>query len=198
MTSHEIIRGVMQKEGGFRARVQRPDGTWDPDTMYGVTLPTFERWRMKIGLPVPTLPDLKKLTPGEAEKILDMLYVQEPGFTAEAIPFEPLRVQLIDFGVNSGPERAVRWLQRVLGVGVTGRMDRATTTCLHGLNSGEWWTAATGPTTTAYNNPLRLVNDALVAARAYMIDQAVDQGSMRKQDEEGVESRALSFFLARP
>jgi hypothetical protein len=42
------------------------------------------------------------------------------------------------------------------------------------------------------------LNDALVAARSYMIDRAEDQGVIRPEDEEGVESRALSFFLAKP
>lgn len=45
--------------------------------------------------------------------------------------------------------------------------------------------------------PPRLVNDALVAARLYMVDDFTDSHLEQKQFEEGLESRALSFFLSR-
>lgn len=189
MTAASILDALLQREGGWRDAVQRPNGTWDPDTNRGITLPTLKTYRQKyLGTPQAetTADDLRALTEDEARQIYGIMYVQEPGFTEANIPFEPLRVQLIDFGVNSGPARAIRWLQRVLklvwvGVDVNGRMDSNTLAALEHSNQY-----------------LPIVNDALVAARSYMIDKATDQGVMRKADEEGVESRALSFVLAKP
>lgn len=189
MTVEEIIDGVLAREGGWRGETPRPNAPPDPATNRGITLPTLRTYRAKyLGTPESetTLASLRALTDLEAREIYAVLFVQEPQFTQDNIPFEPLRVQLIDFGVNSSPARAVRWLQRCFmsdQVPVTGAMDAELIKALHLFHDFE---------------ALHLVNDALVAARSYMIDQAVDQGRIRKADEEGVESRALSFFLARP
>ena len=194
MTVKDIITGLLEREGGWRDAAQRPDKTWDPSTNWGITLPTLQDYCEKyLGTPreETTIAELRALPQEQARVIYGIMYVQEPGFTEDNVPFEPLRIQLIDFGVNSGPERAVRWLQRVLRIEVTGKMDGLTRAVLVSYD---------GATMVDGNNDslLYLVNDALVAARSYMVDRAVDTGQMRKQDEEGVESRALSFFLARP
>lgn len=190
MTEHDILDELLVREGGWRDAQPRENAPPDPPTNLGITLPILQAYyRKQLSVPLTTpvtVEDLKKLSPVLARAIYTEMFVNAPGFTPANIPYEPLRVQLIDFGVNSGPERAVRWLQRVL------RMPAD-------LIDGEL-----GPITQSYlrsyavREALPLVNDALVAARSYMIDQAVDQGMMRKADEEGVESRALSFFLARP
>lgn len=196
MTADEVIDGLLQREGGWRGSVQRPDGTWDPPTNKGITLPTLQRYHEQyLGWPASnplTVQDLRDLTDELAVRIYTVLFIDEPGFTPENIPFEPLRVQLIDFGVNSGPERAVRWLQRVLRIPVTGKIDDATRSAL------DAWHVINEESRDFFELYYALVNDALVAARSYMIDQAVDQGAIRRQDEEGLESRALSFFLAKP
>lgn len=190
MTEIDILADVIQREGGWRDAVQRPDKSWDPATNWGITLETLRRWRQRdFPGAVVTEVDLRQLTQLQASGIYQAMYVTEPGFTAANIPFEPLRVQLIDFGVNSGPERAVRWLQRILGLPVTGVMDSITRDAMQ--EERENYQDEKRPL-------MAIVNDALVAARSYMIDQAVDHGTVRKIDEEGVESRALSFFLATP
>lgn len=187
----EILDDLLAREGGWRDQVTRPDGSVDPATHRGITLLTLKYYRERyLGTPrsETTEADLRALTDAEARQIYAILYVQEPGFTEANIPFEPLRVQLVDFGVNSGSERAIRWLQRVLRLEPTGRMDGLTRVRLETLRDHPLGERVLLP----------LVNDALVAARSYMIDALVDGGQMRKADEEGVESRALSFFLARP
>lgn len=188
MTETEIIDALLQREGGWRDEVVRPDHSRDPATNYGITLDTLRRWRQRdFPGAVVTETDLRQLTALQALGIYQQLFVAEPGFTRERIPFEPLRIQLIDFGVNSSPDRAIRWLQRVLYcTRVDGVLGPRTIAQLQRLGAyeSEWG--------------YRMINDALVAARSYMIDELVDHGTMRKQDEEGVESRALSFFLARP
>lgn len=187
MTEDEILDGLIDREGGFRPQTRRPDGTIDPDTMYGVTAPVLGNWR---GLTRPaSRTEILALQKPEAKEIFYSRYILQPGFTKQNIRYEPLRVQLIDFGVNSGPERALRWLQRVMQVPATGVLDARTEEAFRDL-LGDWG---------GYRDTIpRLLNDALVAARCYMIDRAVDTGTMRKADEEGVESRALSFFLAKP
>ena len=193
MTAEDIIDGLLAREGGWRDQVTRPDGSIDPATNLGITLDTLRRYALHVGIPI-TGPideaELRRLTPQQAARIYQLGYIEQPGFTPENIPFEPLRVQLIDFGVNSGPERATRWLQRVLQVDATGQLDDDTRHRLRALLDAD----------VAGSMDLMgtLINDALVAARSYMIDRLEDTGALRTADEEGVESRALSFFRARP
>jgi lysozyme family protein len=189
MTEDDLLSGVLEREGGWRGQVTRPNGTIDPPTNKGITFPTLKAWAKRKGQPEPTLRDLRFLSDETARAIYQDLYVDLPKFTRQNVPFEPLRVQLIDFGINSGPERATRWLQRVMRMpapDVDGKLGPQTAGLLQRLGSldNQWG--------------YQVINDALVAARSYMIDQSVDTGAMRKEDEEGVESRALGFFLARP
>lgn len=189
MTAEAVIAGILEREGGWRDAKARPDGSWDPATNRGITLNTLQTYGPSLiaadsGYGIERL---RSLSEAEAARIYRTIFIELPGFTVENIPFEPLRVQLIDFGVNSGPERATRWLQRVCGLQATGHLNAQT---IAFLNKEQW---------NGFERPLlALVNDALVAARVYMVDQAVDQGRLRRQDEEGLESRALRFFLARP
>lgn len=174
MTEADLLAGILQREGGLREATQRPDQTWDPVTFRGVTAPTLGLWR-KLGRPA-TRRELLAMTEGETRNIYRALYIEEPGFVEERVPYEPLRVQLIDFGINSGAPRAVRWLQRVITVPVTGQMDVATVTWLH-----------------RHAGYLGLVNEALAAARARMVVGAVQAGTIREEDERGLIHRALSF-----
>jgi len=84
-----------------------------------------------------------------------------------------LRLQLLDFGYNSGPARAIRWLQRVLNVPRSGQMDATTLTVLGRVNA---W----------------LVHHALIGARLQMIHRWADAPENQKY-EVGLETRALSF-----
>lgn len=195
MTETEILDEVLQREGGWRPELPRPNAPPDPATNFGITLPTLRAWRNN---PTLTADDLKELRPEEARQIYSEEYIAKPGFTPENIPNAALRVQLIDFGINSGPATAVRWLQRCMGMvdeEVDGILGPQTVVLLHQflfLRYDE------EPYTRAANHVGNLLNDALVAARSYMIDRLEDTGKLRPQDEEGVESRALSFFLAKP
>lgn len=180
MTEQEIIDRILEKEGGYR---NVPGDNGGP-TKYGITLKTLANWRL-VAAEKLTAQDVADLSVGEARAIYAEQYIKRPGFGI--IAFEPLKVQLIDFGVNSGPARAIRWLQRVLGLEVTGWFSPTTREELFRLSTIK---IGTRPA-------LAVVNDALVAARSYMIDQVEDAGNMPSTDEEGVESRALSFFLAK-
>lgn len=181
MTDVEVLDGLIQREGGF---VVNPDDRGGP-TKYGITAATLGNWR---GLSRPaSREEVWNLTQDEARALYTAKYIHQPGFTPEHIPFEPLRVQLIDFGVNSGPERAIRWLQRCMGewMPVTGALDSHTKAELAYMARQDV-------------RFLRFLNDALVAARLYMIDSWTDADPSQKVFEEGVESRALRFFLSKP
>ncbi len=176
MTEIALLDGVLRREGGFRPATQRPNGTWDPMTYRGITSLTLGEWR-KLGRPA-TKAELLAMPLEETLDIYRRRYIEGPGFSPDKVPFEPLREQLIDFGINSGQPLATRYLQRVIRVPVTGAMDAATVAWLHDHRGYLW-----------------LVNDALAAVRVRMIDALVDQGKMRVEDEEGVESRALDFIV---
>lgn len=178
MTSDEVIDGLIEREGGFSVRPEDKGGP----TKFGITALTLGNY---LGLPRPaTKQEVYELRREVAATIYRVTYIAQPGFTPENIPFEPLRVQCIDFGVNSGPERAIRWLQRVVREQTTGVMDDATIAVLRSLGERA--------------GLLALVNDALVAARLYMLDTFTDAHVEQKVFEEGLESRALTFFLAKP
>lgn len=184
MTSDAIIDGILQREGGWRDAKERPDHTIDPPTHFGITLTTLDQWWREQGLTAhPTEQDLRQIDQADAAAIYVWLYMDQPGFTMGNIPFEPLRVQMIDFGVNSSPARAVRWLQRTLGytgAQITGNIDEQTIYSLKTLD-GTWYAG--------------LLNDALVAARCEMIREAIAAGKIDRSDELGLLRRAISFTL---
>lgn len=183
MTVDAILDEVLERERGLREAVRRPDGSWDPLTLDGITAVTLGEWR-RLGRPA-TRAELLASTPAERRAIYHRRYVEAPGFTPDRVPFDPLRVHLIDFGVNSGPPRAVRYLQRVIaalppGVPVTGVLDAATSAWLF-----------------THAGYLPLVHEALVAARCRMITGAVEAGRIRPADERGLLRRAASFVRVR-
>lgn len=183
MTEDEILDGVLARERGLREAVTRPDGSIDPLTRDGITVVTLGEWR-GVARPA-TRDELLAMTADERRAIYRRRYIEDPGFTPACLPFEPLRVLCIDFGVTSGPRRAIRYLQRVIGLvtpslPVTGVLDAATTVWL-GAHVGD----------------LPLVHDALVAARCRMVTGSVETGRIRPQDERGLLRRAASFVLAR-
>lgn len=167
MTTAELIDGILQREGGYVDDPADKGGA----TNFGITAKSWGLYR-RIGRQA-TRAEMQALTREQALEFYRTQYVTNSPFSV--VGYEPLRVQLIDFAVNSGLARATRWLQRVLDVPVTGAMDDRTKLAL---------TRDRGP----------LVNRALVAARCYMLDQATDHGDIDKRFEEGLESRALSFL----
>lgn len=184
MTEAEVLSTILLNEGGFKN-----DPANDPadPTNFGITAQTLGNWR-KLGRRA-TVEEVRALTPDEAKQIYRKIFIEDPGFVHDKVPDEDLRLQLVDFGVNSGPGRAIRWLQRIIECHTTGVMDEETVEALQQLRNAEGRVGL---------NLLAIVNDALVAARCYMIDRAVDTKLISAKNEEGLESRALSFFLSKP
>jgi lysozyme family protein len=170
MTEDEFIDDIFRKEGDTYAEPPRTDQPTGPG---GITLPILREF---MG-PAATLEDLKTLTHERAREIVRWNLRRLARLARfDEIAFEPLKLQMIDFAYNSGQALATRWLQRVLRVDRTDRIDEPT---LDALKHQDAW----------------LVHHALIAARLQMIDMATDSGRVRKTFEEGLENRARSFSL---
>ena len=96
---------VLLHEGGFVHHPGDPSGA----TKYGITRATLSRAR---GRPA-SVEDVRSLTEAEAAAIYRRLYWD--AVRADELP-QGLGLTVFDLAVNSGPSRAVRMLQNVLGV----------------------------------------------------------------------------------
>ena len=112
---------VLRQEGGYVDHPADPGGA----TNMGITHKTLARWR-KVSpwwkLPKAEIRDLKR---AEARDIYRRLYWLP--LHAEEMP-AGLDLAMFDFAVNSGPSRATKALQAVVGVkadGVYGPLSRA-------------------------------------------------------------------------
>lgn len=100
---------VLAQEGGYSDHPDDPGGA----TMMGITQATLAAWR---GAPV-TKADVRSLTRDEAAAIYRARYWN--AVRGDDLPVG-LDLAVFDFAVNSGASRAIRSLQRALGVTVDG------------------------------------------------------------------------------
>lgn len=107
-----IIDDIIRREGGF---IYHPTDRGGP-TKYGITAKTLGNWR-NLGR-LATSDEVVALTEAEAREIYRRQYIVAPDF--DAITHPTLQVLLVDSGVHSGPQKAVKWLQEALGVTVDG------------------------------------------------------------------------------
>jgi lysozyme family protein len=167
MTEDTYIDGVFDREGRTYAEPPQID---QPTAPGGITLPVLTAWR---GRPCTKL-DLRQLSINEARDIIRANLrkaLAAHGFNR--ITFEPLRMALLDFAWNSGEERAVRWLQRTVGVTATGTVDDRTIGAVA-------------------RYPGALVNNALAAERAHMV---LASPRIAEHLKDGVIRRAIGFVL---
>jgi lysozyme family protein len=101
------LRLVLKHEGGFVNHPRDPGGA----TNKGVTIATFRRMIDKNA----TVADLKNITDAQLSSIYRKGYWDK--VKADQLP-SGLDYAVFDFGVNSGPGTAVKYLQRALGVKV--------------------------------------------------------------------------------
>ena len=111
-----IIEGILRREGGW---VDHPADRGGP-TKYGITLRTLSRWRGSRAI----AEDVRALTKEQARRIYRHLYIEKHGF--DRIEDPRLRELVIDCAVHHSPARAVRWLQKAVGVKVDGRCGPVT------------------------------------------------------------------------
>ena len=97
---------VLQHEGGFVNHPKDPGGA----TNKGVTQAVYDDWRASKGLP---LRSVKYITMAEVGPIYRKLYWD--ACRCDDLP-SGVDYCVFDFAVNSGRDRAARYLQRCLGV----------------------------------------------------------------------------------
>ena len=120
---------VLEHEGGYADHPADPGGA----TNLGITRRTLADWRQVS--PWTDLPksEVRALQRPEAARIYRALYWQR--CRGDEMPVG-LDLALFDFAVNSGPDRAIRQLQRLLGVAADGQIGPITLAAIAKRNAG--------------------------------------------------------------
>lgn len=108
MKTEKLIDDILRREGS--AFTNHPNDKGGP-TKYGITLATLRRVRGNQNL---TAEDVEALTEPEARNIYNDEFIVAPHF--DRISDDRLRALLVDWGVNSGPARPIKVVQRLVGV----------------------------------------------------------------------------------
>lgn len=106
---------VLKSEGGWSDNAADPGGA----TMKGVTIATFRRYID----PKATKDDLRHITDAQLAKVYREQYWNAVG--GDQLP-DGVDYATFDFAVNSGPGRAARYLQSVVGAPMDGAIGPAT------------------------------------------------------------------------
>lgn len=109
------LKLVLKHEGGFVDHPNDPGGA----TNKGVTIGTYRRYVNRKG----TVADLKRITDAQVAAVYKRHYWDK--VRGDALP-SGIDYAVFDFAVNSGPARAAKYLQRVLGVSQDGAIGLAT------------------------------------------------------------------------
>lgn len=106
----QIQAWIGLSEGGYVDHPKDPGGATDR----GITQKTYDAWNRRLGRPRKSVRGISK---AEAEQIIEFQYMD--AVRADALP-SGLDYTMSDYSVNSGPGRAAKDLQRVLGVKADG------------------------------------------------------------------------------
>lgn len=109
------LSAVLKHEGGFVDHKDDPGGA----TNKGITISTYRRYVKRNG----TVEDLKRITDAEVAKVYRKHYWDL--VRGDELP-DGIDYAVFDFAVNSGPSRAAKYLQIVLGVKVDGKIGPVT------------------------------------------------------------------------
>ena len=112
----ESIAQVLTHEGGYVNHPRDPGGA----TNQGITQATYNAYRNSMG---DSTRSVRDITGGEVRTIYKRLYWNKVKGS-----FLPAGVDhvVMDAGVNSGPKRAAKWLQRAVGTTTDGMIGTAT------------------------------------------------------------------------
>ena len=109
------LKLVLAHEGGWSDHPSDPGGA----TMKGVTLATFRRYVK----PTATKTDLRNITDDQLATVYRRHYWN--AVSGSELP-DGVDYAVFDFAVNSGPSRAAKYLQKVVGTPQDGRIGPAT------------------------------------------------------------------------
>jgi lysozyme family protein len=125
-TSHELevfydaLQFTLSMEGGLSRDPRDPGNAGGRATLYGITQKSYDHWRQKRGDPTQ---DIMKITHCEREA----LYYEEYFISSRCNLLPPkLAVALFDTAVHTGPSRAVKLLQKALGIAADGKFGSLT------------------------------------------------------------------------
>lgn len=104
MTIQKIIDAVLEREKGYANNPNDAGG----ETMWGITIATARRNGYTGAM--------RELTRETAVAIYMREYVVNPGFSRVAVLSMAIAEELVDSGVNCGPARPAKWLQRTLNL----------------------------------------------------------------------------------
>lgn len=116
-TFQKILPKLFAHEGGYVNHPRDPGGA----TNFGITHRTLAKWRKKRV----TRGDVRRMTRKEAAKIYKAWYWDK--VRCDDLP-AGVDYSVFDFGVNAGPRRSIKTLQRAVGTaadGVIGPMTLA-------------------------------------------------------------------------
>lgn len=120
-SNYEIsLKNVLLHEGGYVDHPKDPGGA----TNKGITYRTYNAWRKKHGKP---LMDVRHISDEEVEAIYKQDYWD--AVKGDQLP-SGIDIVMMDFAVNSGPSRAIKFAQELVGVKIDGVMGPKT---LHAL-----------------------------------------------------------------
>lgn len=119
------LEGVLKHEGGFVNHPNDPGGA----TNKGITLATFRRYVKRSG----TVADLKRLTTKQAGIVYRKRYWDK--VRGDQLP-DGVDYAVFDFAVNSGPARAAKYLQRIVGAAQDGRIGPKTLAAVNAYVDG--------------------------------------------------------------
>ena len=117
------LKHVLAHEGGFVNHVKDPGGM----TNLGVTKATWEEW---VGHPV-TEKGMRELTPAEVAPMYKRKFWDR--IVGDELPVG-IDYCVFDAAVNSGPGRASKWLQGVVGVDMDGSIGPKTLAAVKAFN----------------------------------------------------------------
>lgn len=170
-----MIDRLIAREGGF---ADHPKDKGGP-TKYGITLRLLQAWRRRQGLAVPETPTdvrtaMRALTKSEARQIYRVMFVERWRLGAIASP--ALREHVLDAAVLHGPDRAVKWLQRVAGVKPDGIIGPRTAAALKAKKA-------------------RDISIAFAAERIRFIGRVISRNPAQAVFAQGWLARATMFLL---
>lgn len=128
---HRALPFVLAYEGGYSDDPHDPGGK----TMKGIIQRVYDGYRRSKGLPTQWV---KYIRDAEVEEIYKLNYWDQ--VRGDQLP-DGVDLVVMDFGVNSGPPRAIMEAQRVLGLRIDGMLGPATLDALQRVDAA-WFIKA--------------------------------------------------------
>ena len=121
------LKVTAEFEGGYSDHPDDPGGA----TNLGITIGTLSNYLGREA----TVDEVKDLTKDEAKKIYKKLYWEAAHCDLMSLP---VAICVFDAAVNSGPSRAIKWLQEALDLTPDGIVGKKTKAKLKALEKKSW------------------------------------------------------------